>query len=230
MDEYEHTDLLVLQSAELTELTPFCPDDQAIAEYFEGEISEKDLRALGRHLADCRYCRARIGMLNRQQDETLSERVPGELLAAAKTLSRNTAPSRHMKAPAWAMAAIVLLGVFLLAIKQPLEIPEPRQLRNIDRIESSLEVTMPGFVPGNGIKTGSTIRWTAISGEHHYTVYVLSDAGDILWTEHLQNNEWALPGSLQLDADADYFFRVEAELPNGGKISSSHLAFRVTDP
>jgi hypothetical protein len=228
MDKNQHTDLLVLQLIELTERTPFCPDDRTVAEYYDGVMSEEDLSPFERHLADCRFCQARIGMLNRQQNESLDGRVPGEVLANAKTLVRPTRSQRIRKYPAWAMAAMVILGVFFVVRDQPVTEPEVVQLRSIERAGSRLEVSMSG--PGNRIDTASTIRWTALPGETHYKIYVLSDEGDVLWTEHLLNNEWVLKESLQLNSDQDYFFRVEAELEDGGTISSPHLAFRVKDP
>mgnify|MGYP001826244833 FL=1 len=62
MDDYQHTNLLVLQSAELTERTPFCPEDREIAEYFDGQVVEAVRRSTEHHLDTCRFCRARIGM------------------------------------------------------------------------------------------------------------------------------------------------------------------------
>jgi hypothetical protein len=227
MDKYKHTDPLVLQSAELTERTPLCPEDQAIAEYFDGPIPEQERLNLERHLADCRYCLARIGMLNRLQDDSLTVRVPEDALAAAKSLARKPASRRFSRAPAWAAAAVVLLGVLFIAVKQPGNEPEIRQLRSIDPPESRFEVKMPG--PGRAISIGAPIRWTEFPDGSHYTVHVLSDAGDVLWTEHLQSNEWVVQPEMGLNPEGDFFFRVEAELPDGRTLSSKHLAFRITE-
>lgn len=227
MGRYKHTDPLVLQAADLTEHTPFCPEDQAIAEYFEGMCPEQDRPCLERHLADCRYCQARIGILNRQQDKSLDVRVPEDALATAKSMGRTNTPRRLKRAPAWAAAAVVLLGVLFIALKQPSNEPEIRQLRNIDRPESGFEVTLPG--PGNSISTGAPIRWTEFPDGSHYTVFVLSDAGDVLWTEHLRDNVWALQQEMGLDSNADFFLRVDVELPEGRTISSKHLAFRIIE-
>mgnify|MGYP001817532559 CR=1 FL=1 len=227
MDKYKHTNPLTLQSAELTERTPFCPEDQAVAGYFDGTIQERERPGLERHLADCRYCQARIGMLNRQQDDSLVARVPEDLLADAKALGRKNTPRRLKRAPLWAAAALIVLGVIFVATKQPAEQPETRQLRNIGQPESRLEVMLPG--QGQAISTGAPIRWTEFPEGSHYTVYVLSDAGDLLWTEHLRDNEWALQREMELDYDSNFFLRVEAELPDGRTLSSKHLAFRVTD-
>ncbi|MFC1689877.1 anti-sigma factor family protein, partial [Pseudomonadota bacterium] len=127
MDKYKHTDPLALQSAELTERTPFCPEDQEIAEFFDGMLAEQARQKVEHHLADCRYCLARIGMLNRQLDDSLDTREPGDALATAKSLAKSTAPRRLKRAPGWAMAAVVLLGMFFIAVKKPSTEPETQR-------------------------------------------------------------------------------------------------------
>ena len=241
MDDYKHTDLLVLQSAELTGRTPFCPEDQEIATYFDGQMADAERQTMERHLADCRYCLARIGMLNRQQEESDVQRVPEEALASAKRLTQ-TAPSRRLKwAPAWAAAAVVLIVVF--SIMNTRQVPVPAsdatsteqmpseeisgQLRNIDRSAMSLDVLSPA--PGEAVTQGSLIRWAEIPGNIHYNIFILSNAGDVLWTERLQDNQWIMHEALHLTEGDDYFFRVEAILSGGGTVSSKHLTFRVAD-
>jgi hypothetical protein len=241
MDDYIHTDLLVLQSAELTGRTPFCPEDQEIAAYFDGRIADAERQTMERHLADCRFCLARIGMLNRQQEEGGTQRVPEEMLASAKRLS-NTAPARRFKrAPAWATAAVVVISVFLVMNSRQVSAPSPgtgpaeeirsgeysRQLRNMDRSAMSLDVLTPTL--GGAVTPGSLIRWTEIPDNIHYNIFVLSNAGDVLWTERLQSTEWILQQSLNLATGSEYFFRIEAVLPDGGTVSSKHLAFRVAE-
>ena len=94
MEEFKHIDPLALQSTELTDRTPFCPDDLLISEYFDGVIPDRERQKMEHHLADCRYCMARIGMLNRQQDDTPAGDVPGQVLADAKALAKNAASRR----------------------------------------------------------------------------------------------------------------------------------------
>jgi hypothetical protein len=241
MDKNKHTDPMVLQSAELTERTPFCPDDQDIAEYYEGNLAEFEHQPIERHLTDCRFCLARIGMLNRQQEAGSTQRPPEEVLASAKRLAHKP-PSRGLKrAPAWAAAAIVVISVFMvmnsrqvplpaLGTGQAKEIPAEEnssQLRRIDRSVINLNVLNPA--PGETVAPGSLIRWAKIPGNIHYNVFILSNAGDVLWTERLQGTEWVMKEAMQLVAGNEYFLRVEAVLPDGGTLSSKHMAFRVTD-
>lgn len=241
MDTNKHTDLMALQSAELTERTPFCPDDQEIAEYFEGHLAELKHQPIERHLTDCRFCLARIGMLNRLQEAGSTPRLSEEVLASAKRLAHKP-PVRRLKwVPAWAAAATIVISVFMVMNGRQLPLPalgtgpaegisteeSSSQLRRIDRSAMNLNVLNPE--QGETIAPGSLVRWTKIPGNIHYNVFVLSNAGDVLWMERLQVTEWNMQEALQLVAGNEYFLRVEAVLPDGGTLSSKHTAFRVTD-
>lgn len=241
MDKTKHTDLMALQSAELTERTPFCPDDQEIAEYYEGHLAELEHQPIERHLTDCRFCLARIGMLNRQQEAGSTPRLSEEVLASAKRLAHKP-PARGLKrVPAWAAAAVVVISVFMVMNSRQLPLPalgtgpaeeipteeNSSQLRRIDRSVMNLNVLNPE--QGETVAPDSLVRWAKIPGNIHYNVFVLSNAGDVLWTQRLQGTEWNMKEALQLVAGNEYFLRVEAVLPDGGTLSSKHTAFRVTD-
>ena len=241
MERNKHIDLMVLQSDELSERTAFCPDDQAIAEFYEGHLSELEYQPVERHLADCRFCLARIGILARQQEAADAPRPPEEVLAAAKQLTHKSSAWGLKRTPAWTAAAIVVLSVFMIMNSRQLPIPasatgtvEPTpneagrsQLRSMDQSKMNLDVLNPA--PGETIAPGSLVRWAAIPDNIHYNIFVLSNAGDVLWTERLQGNEWVMNDALHLVAGNDYFFRVEAVFPDGGTVSSKHMAFRATD-
>jgi len=242
MDDYTHTDLLILQSAELTARTPFCPEDQEIAGYFDGHLAETERQTLEHHLADCRFCMARVGMLHRQQLETGSHRVPEEVLATAKQLRPGTRRRRLYRAPAWAAAAAIVIAVVSIlsnsnlvsvpryGINPELVLPPhaaENQLRGINGPANNLDILFPE--PGAAIAPGSLIRWTRIPGDTHYTIFILSQAGDVLWSENLQSTEWILPDELKLPEGDEIFFRVEAELPAGDSLSSKHRVLRASD-
>ena len=241
MDDYQHTNLLVLQSAELTERTPFCPEDREIAEYFDGQVVEVVRQSIEHHLDNCRFCLARIGMLDRQRGEFGDQRVPEEVLATAKKLAK-PAPAWWLKRTStWASAAMVLIAVFSIMNIQKTSAPTSgpgfaeefsaeqasRQLRSIDRSPLKLEVLSP--VSGKSVAHGSLIQWAEVPGHIHYDIFILSNSGDVLWTERLQDNEWVFREALRLPAGSEFFFRVEAVLPDGGAVSSRHTAFQVSE-
>jgi len=241
MDKNKHTDPMVLQSAELTERTPFCPDDQEIAEYYEGHLAKFEYQPIERHLTDCRFCLARIGMLNRQQEAGSTQRPPEEVLASAKRLAHKPPSGGLKRAPAWAAAAVIVISVFMVMNSRQVPLPalgtgpaeeitteeNNSQLRRIDR--SVMNLNILNLAPGETVAPGFLVRWAKIPGNIHYNVFVLSNAGDVLWTERLQGTEWVMKEALQLVAGNEYFLRVEAVLPDGGRLSSKHIAFQITD-
>jgi hypothetical protein len=245
MDDYRYTELLRLQSAELTGSTPFCPEDQQIAEYFDGDLNEAERLILERHLTDCRFCLARIGALERLEENRSNQRVPGAILATAKQMTHKIPVRRLRLAPAWASAAVIVIALFMIISKSQETVLEPgispsalpstgnnsRQLRNVNRDAMDINVLIPapGADTGAEMQPGSLIQWAEVPGNLHYNIYVLSNAGDVLWTERLKGTEWALHESLHLAAGSDYYFRVEAQLPDGRTVSSKHVVFQVAE-
>ena len=240
MDDLIYTKLLKLQSVELTRKTPFCPEDQKIAEYFEGDLAGAEQIQLERHLTDCRYCLARVGLLERMENPGCDKRVPEAVLAEAKQIDHQSVPRRPWQAPAWAAAALVVITLFTVAGRQQEPAMKPgadlsagpageessRQLRNVNRAGARLDVLIPE--PGADINTGSVIRWAEVPGILHHNIFILSRAGDVLWTERVEGNEWILPEALHFAAGGEYFFRVEARLADGRILSSKHLNFRIS--
>jgi hypothetical protein len=235
MDQFKHAELLKLQSSELTGRTPFCPEDQQIAGYFEGGLPGDERVTLEMHLADCRYCQARIGLLN--QLEVYGDSAPvSELdLAAAKQLGNRVHASGWKRKGQWAAAAMVVIAVASV-INYRLSTGEApganpaaeagRQLRSIDRNATRLDVLIDA--PSSAVTAGSSVRWAEVSGNIHYNVYVLSADGDVLLKQRTSDTEWILQRDLRLTTGDDYFLRIEAVLPDGGTLNSRHIHFKAS--
>jgi hypothetical protein len=66
-----------------------CPDDEMIADYFEGHLSEKERFRIDTHLSDCEICLERLmiaGNLIKRSGQPKSENVPPEVTDAAVRL------------------------------------------------------------------------------------------------------------------------------------------------
>jgi hypothetical protein len=240
MDKSVNNELLKLQLAELTEKTPFCPENREIAEYFDGDLAENRRLKLERHLADCRFCLARVGLLERLENSGGERRVPEVVLARAKQLTHTTPAQRQWKTPAWAAAAVIVFTLDTVIGRHQMSVPESdvrpvslasiaedsRTLRSVKPLLSEIQVINPS--PGSAIQTGSLIRWAEVPDRLHYNIFVLSRAGDVLWTERLEGNEWAMYEVPQLAPDSPFYFRVEAQLPNGRTLTSKHMTYILT--
>jgi hypothetical protein len=239
MDDHKHIDLLTLQAAELTERTPFCPEDQQIAEYFEDELPEAEREQVERHLADCRFCQARLGMLQRLEQTLVAPRIPEDVLAAAKSMPRATV-SRPNLAPIWVAAAVLVIAVGVLYQMLPVreigQVALPRthmnepssDLRETRSMDSG--VMGPRFLSpreGSGINPNAGIfKWTAVPNSLYYEVRIVTDAGDLLWQERVDGTEWRLPAGLALTPGLDYFVRVDAYLTDAKTLQSGYMLFR----
>ena len=241
MDDFTNMKLMALQSAELAGPTPFCPEDQEIAEYFDGVLTEDEQARLERHLADCRYCLARVGMLGRLEGHRPDRRIPGEVLATAKAIARRV-PGRWKKmAPVWAVAASVALALGVLSQLDSTGQSEVRLIPSFSTVEQSSNlretrsvnstVTGPSFLsplesPAT-IPTGYSFRWTTVPNSRFYQVRIVSDNGDLLWQERITGTEWRIPAGTYLTPGTEYFVRVEAFLANTRSLKSEYLPFQV---
>jgi hypothetical protein len=239
MDDHKHIELLTLQAAELTERTPFCPEDQQVAEYFEEQLPEAERDRLERHLADCRFCLARLGMVQRLEQSPTAPRIPEDVLATAKSMRQATV-LRSKQVPAWAAAAVLVVAVGILWQLFPVREIGPVELPRIHKAEPSSDLREtrsvdagamgPRFLsPREGlgiISDASIFRWTAVPSSLYYEVRVVSDAGDLLWRERVEGTEWRLPAGLALTPGLDYFVRVDAYLTDAKTLQSGYLLFR----
>lgn len=241
MDDFVNTELLKLQSAGLTDRTPFCSEDRQLAEYFDGVLADDERHALERHLADCSFCLARVGALGRLESTQTAKRVPEDVLATAKQMTQKGRPRWARQAPAWAAAAVLTLALASMIDRNGETVNEQGvvppaisgvpygvgQLRNVEWAGQKLDVVFPA--PDAEVGAGTVIRWSEIPGNTQYNIFILTSEGDVLWTERLAATEWAIAQAPSISAGDTYYFRVEALLSDGRTISSKHRAFRMAD-
>lgn len=241
MDEYSLTQKLQRSAAGIPPKTRFCPDEELLVRFFEGNLADDAHASLRRHVVDCRYCQAQLGNLSRSNstDLDVDVEVPGPVLAEAKQLSAGVGTRPTRRAPAWAAAAVLVVALAItFGNKQQLErgsktTPGPapaneatRQLRTLGR---NLELQVRNPLPGAAIPPDSTLRWDDVPGNLHYDVLILSSNGDVLLTERLAGNQWPLDSASNLAAGNSYYFRVVAYLPDGRTLNSRHVEFRLAE-
>ena len=224
------SELLELQGAPLGEPTRFCPADDAISAFFDGQAPAQQRDAIARHLSDCRYCRGRIGLISRLRETDEEFPVAEEIKARAKQLGFRH-KSTWRRASAWAAAAVVLLvaGMWMGQMFQPAPAPgnpEYRELRAVDAFAAQPRIVEP--VTDAVIDPADfNVRWTPISGSLHYEFYLLSAEGDLV--VHQRTNEtWWSPGeALALQPEGEYYLRIEAHLEDATTLSSEHVLVKV---
>jgi len=242
MDDEKLTQLLWHDAVDLTAATHFCPEDQLIAAYFDGAVGDLERDRLRNHLAECRYCQARLGNLARSSNPGEVAHVPAQVLADAKQIGNQPKRSRRRwQTPAWAAAAVLVLSIFLVFSGQwrPAPSGEPsrsgipaskdatRQLRSLGRIPSEIRIVEP--TPGAILMPGTPVRWAEVPGVDHYDILVLSANGDLVWSERLSATNWSPRLEQGLVSGSRYYLRVDATLRDGTTVSSRHMNFRFSE-
>jgi len=238
MDDQKTTQLLHLQFAEIPGRTPFCMEDQQIAEYYEGVLPETDRERVEHHVSDCRFCAARIGILARLDQEAAESRVLEDTLAAAK-LSGQPSRHTHRRLPAWAAAAAVLLavGIYLQSfsgrlsdpgmespIGSPVQSGNLRETRTFESPARGPSILSPR--EGQNTRPNSLITWTTVPHSLYYRVRVVADDGDLVWQERVEGTEWRLPAGLGLEPETEFYVRIDAYLTETKSLQSEYVLFR----
>lgn len=235
MSDEHHAELLQLQKADLGVRTPFCPEDQQIAEYFDGGLPAVEKASLERHLAECRDCRARVGVIQRMEAGPADLRIPGEVLASARQIAGPPVTQRIRAAPAWAAAALLVVSLALFMNDRPgtsQALPEAagtgdetRLIRSASPVIGGIQVLNPA--PGAAVRQGATLKWITVPDSLHYDVFVQSRVGDVILTERVREAHWTVDRALSERAQGPYYFRVVAYLPDGRKLQSRHVPFEL---
>ena len=213
------------------ERTAFCPDDEAIAAFFDQRLPGNERDSVSRHLSDCRYCRGRLGMLSRLENADQEYPVSEEYKAQATQLAGARGRNPWRLAPAWAAAAAVVfaIGIWIGQIQSPTltsNAPDTRELRSVDPAALEPSILRPAE---NALidPAAFEVQWTPVAGSLHYELFVLSDAGDLLVHERLDGTSWAATAPLPLEPAGEYYVRVEAHLEDATTVSTDHVLFMV---
>jgi len=231
---------LLQQAPELPERTPFCLNDRLIAQYFNATLGDEDHRRVQRHIANCDYCQARLGILARLHEEN-PRYLPGDdLLVAAKQLADGSTTRKLRHTPVWAAAAMVVLALSVATLRstgldQDRATPshaaeaiegEMRQTRSIEQVLIKPQLLSP--LDGALVDPGElVIRWVDIPGSLFYDLYIMTDNGDLLVNQRVNGIRWAVEQPGLFEAGAEYFVRLEAHMSDARTLSSGHVIFKV---
>jgi len=182
--------------------------------------------------------------LSRLDSEDDDIALDGGLLAKAKQIAVRSGGSRAawMVLPS-AAALLLVVGVFIASERFPERagaVGSPaaassdatgdagmvRQLRSMESYSPRPMVLDP--VANASVLPGKlTVRWTPVPGALFYDVLVLTDAGELLLKERVEETLWQPGGSTAFPGDGRYFLRVNAYLADGRSSGSEHVAFSL---
>lgn len=225
------------QTTGAPELQHDCPEDELLAAYMEGVLSDVSHGQFENHLADCAWCIERVGMLGRAHESDAQEQVPEPLLARAGKMvnSSGQSASGWRRAHAWAVAAAVVLTIGFMVSKSTLYEGKPHSVsRNNAETSQSTRSIAPGALQTTQPSTGNNISvefsdgvfsWTPVNDSLFYQVQIVTAEGDLLWRERVNAEQWNPPGELVLSAGEEYFVRIDAFVSETRSVKSDYVAF-----
>jgi len=237
--------MLGILAASAIHRTPDCPGDHEIADGVVGQLSEEARDQFQRHIADCDFCIHRVGLLSHLHASEPTQPVSEFVLARARRLGAGKQRQTIPYAPRWAAAAVVVAAITIsmnwdalspnspetISVGAPLSdfrSADPQTSRN-----RNPKLVAPRVLsPANGatVDPGNLVfRWTGVPGSLYYDVRVVSDEGDLIWQERVENTSLDLSEHLLLVPGAEYFIRVDAYLAAARNISSRHVLFTIKE-
>lgn len=232
---------LLRQTTGVPERQPGCPQDELVAAYMEGGLSDAGHRKFEAHLADCAWCLERVGILGRANESDTREQVPELLLARACKIPN---PSRHTvskwrNAPALAAAAVLVLTLGFLVSNPAIRdtASQPVSSGDMDITQSTRSIDPGGlqptqYSPGNNISVkfaDGMFEWTPVNDNLFYQVRIVTAEGDLLWRERVLGEQWKPPGGLVFSPGEEYFVRIDAFLSETMSVNSDYIAFRTPE-
>jgi hypothetical protein len=198
-----------------------CPEAARLWEGLRGELPVDERRSLVNHIGDCAACAEawRLG-------HALQEEVQAELGPAVVPSQSAARPGLTVPRWAYALAAgvVVLLGLVIWRAS-----PGPRPGESAYR--TAEDAPLRSVVTSRVLPRGDCVlRWTPAATGARYSLLVTDERLTVIVRrQDLAEAEARLPPErlVELPAGAKLLWRVEALLPDGGRIVSSTFVNRI---
>ena len=191
-------------------------DIEQIAAYVDHEVTLPERERIEAHLATCDEC-------------------TDEVASVVRTLDTPPEPIKRARRPpfiaAAGIASALLAGALLIGLLRtqqsgdrvlrdsPAAAGEPAAVRIVSPVES--EVVEPGRLE---------FAWRAVEADAAYNLTVTDEGGDVIWIGSSRDTAIALTSQIALSPGEDYFWYVDAILPDGRTLSSGVRTFTAASP
>lgn len=203
-----------------------CPDDQTLAAFVDGQLTESSRDETIVHLDTCAVCFDRVATL--AHTAAASSFVPPELVRTVAAPSRRL-PGWRTWLPAGAAAAGLLLAVAVWRPSSPVVAPEGQNPSPGAVRSPSADVVAPVVeVPREDepLEAGFQVRWRSPESAVFSEVKLTTAGGDVLWSTEVQGAASQLELPVAPPADGIAYLWVTAHLPEGRKVSSNVVRIR----
>jgi hypothetical protein len=171
------------------------PDAATLAAYLDRRLPDADARGVAEHLIACLSCREGLTDVARV---TRGERRRKQVVGGVTALG--------------GLAAILVL----VALPRDAAVPTP-PAAPAERAGEAAGV--PAIRVWSGA-SASALAWSPVAAVAQYRVTLTDAAGDEVWAASTSDTVAPLPPGLELAAGRDYFWVVDALLPDGATATS----------
>ncbi len=181
-----------------------------VAAYLEKSLTAPEQERVERHLARCAECRDEVVQV--QNIESVSRR-PGK--------------GRYLGIGAVVAAAVVTL-VLVTPFGRQLLFTDTESPTRSSATEGT--VAIGAIAPADGDRVsreGLTLLWHSVSAETSYQITLTNPQGDVVWTARTSDTTTAVPSTVELIADASYYWYVDALLEDGRPATTGIQRFVV---
>lgn len=204
-------------------------DENDIARYVDGRLSDDERRDIESHLAECHRCRNQVAAVHRilgnrgEQGPALDPEVRARAEALGRTEEDEESIEWERARDPMAIAMVVglLLGVGAL-LYGPFQGPAPSRLRSSAEA-SALTVQAPA--DGATVSERPVFECASVSEALGYRVTLQAPDGTVVWEGDTTAPHVRLPADVSLTAGTTYLWRAEALRADGTTLQSNARTF-----
>ena len=181
-----------------------------VAAYLGKSLTAHEQERVEGHLARCVECR----------DEVVQ-------VQSIESVSRRPGKGMYLGVGAVAAAAVLTL-VLVTPFGRQLLFPDTESATRSSATEGAVVIGAIAPADGDGVsRAGLTLLWHGVSAEMSYQITLTNQQGDVVWTERTADTTAIVPSTVELTADASYYWYVDALLEDGRPATTGIQRFVV---
>lgn len=175
-----------------------------IAAFVDGSMTGEERASIDAHLSACPECRAEVVDVSR--------------------IVRTAPPARGVSPRLWIPAAAAAALALLWAAPRAMREDGAPQHR-----EEAVTMTVAPrpIVPVGAVDTVSVLVWSSVPYANSYRVRLFDADGTVMWEREASDTVAAIPGSIALQPQRLYYWRVEAHTGFDRRAASDLVEFRI---
>lgn len=205
-------------------------DENDIARYLDGRVSESEREQIERHLAECRTCREEVAQARRilkgVQEENAPSLDPDTRRRAdalgAEERGRKRVLSRLQNRPVATTTAVVLLAIVGVLYWHA---QGPSRTNGLRSTPGEAPVSVRAPADGAKLSERPVFRCEKVPNAYAYRVTLYAQDGMVLWEGDTTVPRVTLPTHISLSEGRTYLWRATVLRTNGTTLQSSLYRF-----